>query len=1058
METTRKSLKGSFYRKLVIYFLMYSLILNTSLPAVLADAVPGMIEGENVTSGSATFTTVDNTTTIETVGMETIIEYTRFNVDGGKTVHFDQPDISAATLNRIIEANPSLINGNLTSNGRVFIINPAGVIFGETASVSVAQLVASGLNMTDDAFEDVLDDVSNDMVFEGGDGEVQNFGDITADSVYLVGKKVLNGDGGSIVTPPGGLVVIAAGDNVYLAQDGSNVVVEILADPMETTPDVQNEGLVNAPEGQIVLAAGDMYSRAIANYSSLTASSGTITAQAARIDCETRSIIDVSIDGPGSGGSISLKASEEIVLAAGTLITANAGLSGIGGSIVIDGDNLLLAGEVDASAINGEGGSISIGSVDNIANGPMPSEPALNTIYEEWIEEKSQADIDLDMFSYRDITVEHINDSENEITGGSGDIALRTVYDNGGIEFLPATEGDPITTAIRSNGGSIYMLAGSGGIKTGDLSTEESDSINPGKIRLFTNNNGDIETGALAVDGGNEVEVSVIADGNLNINGDVITKTNQVPNPEKEIWDARTCLVSVHGDIVVDTTDSGIIVHAHGKFNSTADIHICAGKNVTVNLPTSGQIEAKANTSSEGPASASILIHAGKDIEGPGNIQINGGTGHPVHVKAKAGGGAGSAEVYIEDDPSTWDETDGDAHALLEIDRDRTEDCPDCPPPPYLPPPKPPLVGPDWNTTHMGQPISGNVLSNDPGNGELTIDSYTQPEHGEVVIDTETGDYTYTPEDGFVGEDTFTYKATDGETTSHSVVVTIDVRNDLPEPVVDIVITSVSNPYSGNVLSNDTDPDLDPLTVVINGTEPQHGVLILNEDGSFTYTPDAGYVGEDSFTYTVTDGELDEFGDPVVVTGNVEITVNPAPLPPAVTPYVPAAPLPETVEFEISGCLALMNWTAEELGTDAGIVQIWMVNALASARDMHPCDACASLKGAATILQDTEGTHIAALAQVINEFASSTAPPSEEQMASIADAIARNTEADSNYALAGEYLDALAGYVGILNSELGFTIEESVTFAADKYVIPLAETENIGLAAYVAAGLAALGG
>jgi hypothetical protein len=154
----------------------------------------------------------------------------------------------------------------------------------------------------------------------------------------------------------------------------------------------------------------------------------------------------------------------------------------------------------------------------------------------------------------------------------------------------------------------------------------------------------------------------------------------------------------------------------------------------------------------------------------------------------------------------------------------------------------------------------------------------------------------------------------------------------------------------------------------------------------------------------------------------------------------------------------LIKWVAAELGTDERNVQIWMMNALASARDIQPCDACASFKSAATILQDIEGTRVAALAQVISQFASSTAPPTEEQMASIAYAIANDIEGNRQYAAAGEYLDALAEYVGILTSEMGFSADEAVQFATDNYIQDLVEGENMGVASFVAARLIALGG
>jgi len=79
-------------------------------------------------------------------------------------------------------------------------------------------------------------------------------------------------------------------------------------------------------------------------------------------------------------------------------------------------------------------------------------------------------------------------------------------------------------------------------------------------------------------------------------------------------------------------------------------------------------------------------------------------------------------------------------------------------------------------------------------------------------------------------------------------------------------------------------------------------------------------------------------------------------------------------------------------------------------------------------------------------------------MASIADAIARNTDEDSYYAVAGEYLDALATYIGVLNNEMGFSEVESVQFVTDKYVGRLAQGDNVGVATFIAANLAALGG
>ena len=193
------------------------------------------------------------------------------------------------------------------------------------------------------------------------------------------------------------------------------------------------------------------------------------------------------------------------------------------------------------------------------------------------------------------------------------------------------------------------------------------------------------------------------------------------------------------------------------------------------------------------------------------------------------------------------------------------------------------------------------------------------------------------------------------------------------------------------------------------------------------------------FAYVLTDGFNTSLGTVIIRVGSVA-----------------AAPLPEIVEMDVSGCPALLEWTAQEVGVDDTMAQIWITNTLASSKDIQPCDACANLREAATVLLDADGSRIAALAQVIGEFASSDAPPSEEQMASIANAIASNTDDDSQYALAEEYTDALVAYATLLQ-DLGYTPEDSIIVAVDNYLAPLAEGENANIAVYLTAMLTSMG-
>jgi hypothetical protein len=163
------------------------------------------------------------------------------------------------------------------------------------------------------------------------------------------------------------------------------------------------------------------------------------------------------------------------------------------------------------------------------------------------------------------------------------------------------------------------------------------------------------------------------------------------------------------------------------------------------------------------------------------------------------------------------------------------------------------------------------VLSNDSdADGDaLSAALDSQPPNGTVTLNAD-GSFTYIPDAGFVGVDSFTYHANDGTANSNIATVDITVTNDVPTAVDDSYQTDKNvalNISAPGVLGNDSDPNGDPLTAVVDAN-PTNGSLTLNADGSFTYTPNTDYVGADSFTYHANDG----VDDSNVAT--VNITVN----------------------------------------------------------------------------------------------------------------------------------------------------------------------------------------
>src|SRR5262249_14986191 len=151
------------------------------------------------------------------------------------------------------------------------------------------------------------------------------------------------------------------------------------------------------------------------------------------------------------------------------------------------------------------------------------------------------------------------------------------------------------------------------------------------------------------------------------------------------------------------------------------------------------------------------------------------------------------------------------------------------------------------------------ALGNDSdANGDaLTAVLVSGPAHGSVALNA-NGSFTYTPTAGYAGADSFTYKANDGQLDSNVATVSLTVSDDAPVAVNDSYGVSKNNPLTvaaPGVLGNDTDANGDALTaVLVSG--PAHGSVALNANGSFTYTPAAGYTGADSFTYKANDGQL----------------------------------------------------------------------------------------------------------------------------------------------------------------------------------------------------------
>ena len=164
-----------------------------------------------------------------------------------------------------------------------------------------------------------------------------------------------------------------------------------------------------------------------------------------------------------------------------------------------------------------------------------------------------------------------------------------------------------------------------------------------------------------------------------------------------------------------------------------------------------------------------------------------------------------------------------------------------------------PVAVGDSITTNEDTDGSGLVSSTDIDGGAPKYTVSSGPSHGSVVLNENTGEFTYTPVADYHGPDSFTFSVSDGKdgTASGNVSITVAPVNDPPVAGDSTPTTPEDTELNGSVSSSDIDGDTGTYAA---GTGPLHGALVLNPNGTYTYTPADDYNGPDSFTFTVADG------------------------------------------------------------------------------------------------------------------------------------------------------------------------------------------------------------
>ena len=352
---TRTTTRPTFERQLI----------GLAVAACFAGIVHANPTGPAVASGSASFATSGNTLTVtNTPGA--IINWQAFSIRPDEVTRFIQSGAASAVLNRVTGPGQSAILGQLLSNGRVFLINPNGVVVGAGARIDTAGFVASSLNLSNEDF------LAGRFRFTdpGSAGKVTNAGSINAHSggpVYLIAPTVENH---GVITAPNGDILLAAGKSVELVSTGSpHLRVQV-----EAGGEAVNVGQLLADSGRVGL-----YGAAIRNAGTISADSASVNAagnvvlKASRdVTLERTSVVSAS---GGKGGTVEIQAEQGTLLAEGRVAATGAVDKGGGVKLLGTQVGLVGAAAVDASGASG-GGTVNIGG-SRQGTGPLPNSRAI---------------------------------------------------------------------------------------------------------------------------------------------------------------------------------------------------------------------------------------------------------------------------------------------------------------------------------------------------------------------------------------------------------------------------------------------------------------------------------------------------------------------------------------------------------------------------------------------------------------------------------------------------------------------------------------------------------
>lgn len=393
--------------------LLWGLLMGTSLGGGFAWAGP---EGGVLSGGSATIGQNGLNTTIHQNSGRVLIDWQSFNVGQNESVNFVQPNAGAIAINRIHDANPSTILGQLNANGQIMLINPNGMVFGNGAKIDVGSLVVSTASPTESDAQSFVSGQTDKLKLSVGgnpDAKILNLGTITAKNAGLVGFVAPNVINNGVIIANKGSVQLASGDTATVDLYGDGLVDLAVSNKVKQQL-IEQHGWVQADGGKVLItaAAGEHIVNSVINMGGVTQAhsveqqggkiilkgdnsrltvtgkmdasgytvnqkGGAVTATAKHITLKSTSAIDVS--GDTGGGSIKIGGdykgqgplvnAQTVTMDSGAVIHADAVTRGDGGQTILWSDDTThFYGEITGTggALSGKGGFVETSGKQNL--------------------------------------------------------------------------------------------------------------------------------------------------------------------------------------------------------------------------------------------------------------------------------------------------------------------------------------------------------------------------------------------------------------------------------------------------------------------------------------------------------------------------------------------------------------------------------------------------------------------------------------------------------------------------------------------------------------------